>query len=750
MRRTCVFSVVFFLLFLSLPLPSLSQPSHSVYNSFLKCFSKRTKTPQPQIAKNVFSPTNPAYSSVLRAYIRNARFNTSSTPKPTIIVTPRSYSHVSAAVLCSKPLNFVFKIRSGGHDYDGLSYISDKPFFVLDMSNIRDVSVDVAENSAWISAGATLGEYMAGGAVDIVHKWQFVGPKTDRNLFMRMLIQPVTRNKVKTVRASVVALFLGKADDVVSLLSKELPELALKKENCTEMTWFQSALWWDNRVNATQTDPKVFLDRNLDSSSFGKRNYKEGEVYGRMYFGKNFDRLVKIKTKVDPRNFFRNEQSIPTLPRKRSKRIISTMIKTQTFVSVLLSLFFFYSLPFSSLAAAPSSASVYESFVQCFSDKTKSPQAQVAKNVFSPTNPSYSSVLRAYIRNARFNTSSTPKPTIIVTPRSYSHVSAAVLCSKPLNFVFKIRSGGHDYDGLSYISDKPFFILDMSNLRDVTVNITDQTAWISAGATLGEVYYGIWRESKVHGFPAGVCPTVGVGGHLSGGGYGNMVRKYGLSVDYVEDAKIVDVKGRVLDRKAMGEDLFWAISGGGGGSFGVVLGYKIRLVLVPPVVTVFRVEQYMDSGAVDMVHKWQFVGPKTDRNLFMRMLIQPTTKNKVKTVRASVVALFLGGADDVVSLLAKEFAELGLKKEACKEMTWIQSALWWDNDENATQTDPKVFLDRNLDSASFGKRNYKEGKVYGRKYFGKNFDRLVKIKTAVDPDNFFRNEQSIPTLPRKA
>ncbi|CAH8378731.1 unnamed protein product [Eruca vesicaria subsp. sativa] len=534
----------------------------------------------------------------------------------------------------------------------------------------------------------------------------------------------------------------------------------------------------------------------------------------------------------------------------------------QTCVSVVFSLLFL-SLPLCSFSQPSNSHNVYNSFLKCFSKKTKTPQPQIAKNVFSPTNPSYSSVLRAYIRNARFNTSSTPKPTIIVTPRSYSHVSAAVLCSKPLNFVFKIRSGGHDYDGLSYISDKPFFILDMSNIRDVSVDIASNSAWISAGATLGEVYYSIWEKSKVHGFPAGVCPTVGVGGHLSGGGYGNMLRKFGLSVDHLIDAKIVDVKGRVLDRKAMGEDLFWAISGGGGGSFGVVLGYKVKLVPVPPIVTVFRVEQYMNSGAVDMVHKWQSVGPRTDRNLFMRMLIQPVTRNKVKTVRASVVALFLGKADDVVSLLRKELPELALQKENCTEMTWFQSALWWDNRVNATQTDPKVFLDRNLDSSSFGKRksdyvateiprdgieslfkkmielgkiglvfnpyggrmaeiaenatpfphrnklfkiqysvnwkesspeiekgflneakelhsfmtkfvsksprsaylnyrdvdigvndhgknSYKQGEVYGRMYFGKNFDRLVKIKTAVDPGNFFRNEQSIPTLRRKA
>nr|GFC90529.1 berberine bridge enzyme-like 21 [Tanacetum cinerariifolium] len=48
-----------------------------------------------------------------------------------------------------------------------------------------------------------------------------------------------------------------------------------------------------------------------------------------------------------------------------------------------------------------------------------------------------------------------------------------------------------------------------------------------------------------------------------------------------------------------------------------------------------------------------------------------------------------------------------------------------------------------------GANSYAEGKVYGEKYFLGNFDRLVKIKTAVDPQNFFRNEQSIPTSSAK-
>jgi hypothetical protein len=45
-----------------------------------------------------------------------------------------------------------------------------------------------------------------------------------------------------------------------------------------------------------------------------------------------------------------------------------------------------------------------------------------------------------------------------------------------------------------------------------------------------------------------------------------------------------------------------------------------------------------------------------------------------------------------------------------------------------------------------GNTSYKQASIWGRKYFKNNFDRLIQVKTAVDPDNFFRNEQSIPPL----
>ncbi|CAN1251746.1 Berberine bridge enzyme-like 2 [Linum perenne] len=495
-------------------------------------------------------------------------------------------------------------------------------------------------------------------------------------------------------------------------------------------------------------------------------------------------------------------------------------------------------------AAAGVNSSVYQSFLLCL-EKNTPPEDKISDLVYSPANQSFTSVLEAYIRNSRMNTTTTPKPSIIITATKIPHVQAAVICTKAVGFQLKIRSGGHDYEGISYVSDYPFFILDMFNLRSIQIDAVNQSGWVQAGATLGELYYAISQKSNLLGFPAGVCPTVGVGGHLSGGGYGNLLRKYGLSVDHIVDAQIVDAEGKFLDsRESMGEDLFWAIRGGGGASFGVVIAYKIKLVPVPATVTVFRVEKYLEDNATDMVYQWQFVAPKTTNDL----PVSPKKDGDKPTVRASILAEYLGNAETLVNLMSKEFPELGLNKSNCLEMSWIQSVLWWGL--NNDTKNPEALESRVPESVIFGKRksdyvqnpiskaglewiwkkmietgktglvfnpyggrmdeigatetpfphrkgnlwkmqysigwkeggettekefmsqirriysymtvfvsknprraylNYRDldiGKVYGEKYFAENFERLVKVKTAVDPENFFWNEQSIPVLPK--
>ncbi|ESW31244.1 hypothetical protein PHAVU_002G222000 [Phaseolus vulgaris] len=490
-------------------------------------------------------------------------------------------------------------------------------------------------------------------------------------------------------------------------------------------------------------------------------------------------------------------------------------------------------------------------FLVCLSNDSN---AKIPQAIYTPENASYTSVLNLHIINKRYKTQSTPKPLAIITAQSENDVQTTVTCAKANNIQIRIRSGGHDYEGLSYVSNVSYVILDMFPLQSVDVDIKSGTAWVQAGATVGQLYYQIAKKSNVHAFPSGVCFTMGTGGHFSGGGYGNLMRKYGLSVDNILDAKLVNANGVVQDRKSMGEDLFWAIRGGGGASFGVIVAWRIQLVSVPPQVTVFNVKKSVKEDATDVAYKWQLVAPKLDKDLFIR--VQPNVVNG--TVIVSFIGQFLGSIERLVPLVKEAFPELGLKQSDCEEMPWVNSTIFWSNLPNDTSIEtllptskeptamyfksksdyvktpiPKTALkdmwdlmtkynniwmqwnpyggrmeeispsatpfvhrkgnlfliqyyvswtedgveanDRYMNySRSFhefmtpfvskspreaymnyrdidvgGKlpsnsKSLKEASIYGTKFFKENFDRLVRVKTRVDPSNFFTYEQSIP------
>uniref|UniRef100_A0A6N2NI56 FAD-binding PCMH-type domain-containing protein n=1 Tax=Salix viminalis TaxID=40686 RepID=A0A6N2NI56_SALVM len=476
------------------------------------------------------------------------------------------------------------------------------------------------------------------------------------------------------------------------------------------------------------------------------------------------------------------------------------------------------------------------------------PSYPISRAIYRASDSSFEPALRAYAKASRFLTPATKKPLAIIAAMHESHVQATVICGKSNGLQIRIRSGGHDYEGLSYVSNVPFVILDMFNLRSIDIDIVRKTAWIQSGATIGELYYNIAKKSNVLAFPAGVCFTLGAGGHISGGGYGNMMRKYGLSIDNIVDAKLVGVDGKILDRKSMGEDLFWAIRGSGGASFGVILSWKINLVQVPPKVTTFIVARTLKEGATDLVFRWQEVASKLDRELFIRASPQVVNGSSggSKTISISFSGQFLGPTRKLLPLMKKEIPGTGLQQKDCNEMSWVESTLYWFgrsgrsldvlldrptqasyfkrksdyvkhvipkegleniwkmmmkvgarrmdeipatatpfphragnlfkiqystdwSDEEGSETTSRhinllrqmyeamtpyvsnnpreTFLnyrDNDIGSNPTNQTSFEKAQVYGGKLFKENFMRLVKVKSRVDPDNFFKNEQSIP------
>ncbi|KAG6642500.1 hypothetical protein CIPAW_09G144200 [Carya illinoinensis] len=299
-----------------------------------------------------------------------------------------------------------------------------------------------------------------------------------------------------------------------------------------------------------------------------------------------------------------------------------------------------------------------------FLSNNSSPCHPVSQAIYTPKNTSFS----------RFSTSATPKPLAIIVAKHISHIQATVICAKRYDLEMRIRSGGHDDEGLSYVSNHPFLVLDMFKFHALDIDIASETVWVQVGATLGELFYRIAEKSKVHVFPAGVCPGVGTGGHFSGGGFGNLMRKYCLSADNIIDAQKVTVNGSILDRKSMGEDVFWAIRGGGGASFGVILSWTIKLVRVPSMVTVFNVKRTLEQNATDVVYRWQQVADKLTKEIFIRAMPQAVngSQEEKKTVQVSFIGHFLGKSKSLIPLMNVRFPEPRLQQDDCSEMTWIE------------------------------------------------------------------------------
>lgn len=174
-----------------------------------------------------------------------------------------------------------------------------------------------------------------------------------------------------------------------------------------------------------------------------------------------------------------------------------------------------------------------------------------------------------------FNLATPKTPLIIALCLNTEGVSESIRYAQQQNLKVAVKSGGHSFENYS----------SMNGGMQINLALMNKVCWkennravIQPACTLKEMYEETLPKGRL--IPAGSCAGVGVGGIALGGGYGFFARKYGLTCDSIEELTFVDGKGKIYQLKN-GDELMWALKGGGNGNFGVVTEFTFKTQQAP-------------------------------------------------------------------------------------------------------------------------------------------------------------------------
>lgn len=201
-------------------------------------------------------------------------------------------------------------------------------------------------------------------------------------------------------------------------------------------------------------------------------------------------------------------------------------------------------------------------------ERLKSAQAAIQGYFVLPGDPQYDTDRK--LSNPVFNA----YPTVIIYCAVESDVAVALELARGQKLPFTVRSGGHCTAGFSAGAGA---LIDVSMLNDATVDVANAIASVGTGCPFKK-FDAVLASYGLH-VPGGECEDVCVGGFMQGGGYGFTSVTYGMNCDNVIDMRVMLADGQIVTAsESVNADLWWAVRGGTGGNFGVLLSVRYRLV----------------------------------------------------------------------------------------------------------------------------------------------------------------------------
>jgi FAD/FMN-containing dehydrogenase len=219
---------------------------------------------------------------------------------------------------------------------------------------------------------------------------------------------------------------------------------------------------------------------------------------------------------------------------------------------------------------------------------------RLAGEVIAPDHPSYETARQVW------NGMIDKRPAAIARCADADDVATAVRFAAEHGLALAVRGGGHNVAGTAVVDDG--LVIDLSQMREVRIDADGRTVHVQGGATWADVD-GVTAPLGL-ATTGGVVSETGVAGLALSGGVSHQRRRDGMTIDNLVSAEVVLADGRQVRASADEHpDLHWALRGGGG-NFGVVTSFELRLHELGPEVFGLNVA-YPIEHAVHVLAGWR-------------------------------------------------------------------------------------------------------------------------------------------------